>query len=247
MEPKTQTALSLARLQEACQPGFEEITGFEDHLLSMHFDLEAVCALGRRVLENVRPFAEQAEPVGYLKKQDVADLEEYLRHLERAHARYLEAKSWDPLSPQDLHAPLIERRTMLLVECQSLIARGLLPEDALKELQGTTTQITTAFDVLALCALLRSNWRDIGTKIGPAIDDVQRVEAEAEQLLSAAGGRVVWDVEVETRSEKRKAAFVRFAHAYDEVRRGMSALRWDEGDADNLIPSLYSTRRGGRA
>ncbi|WP_438004954.1 hypothetical protein [Sorangium sp. So ce321] len=35
-------------------------------------------------------------------------------------------------------------------------------------------------------------------------------------------------------------------HAYDQTRRAVSYLRWNEGDAETIAPSLYKGR-GGRA
>ncbi|WP_437293039.1 hypothetical protein [Sorangium sp. So ce426] len=35
-------------------------------------------------------------------------------------------------------------------------------------------------------------------------------------------------------------------HAYDQTRRAIAYLRWNEGDADTIAPSLYKGR-GGRA
>jgi hypothetical protein len=35
-------------------------------------------------------------------------------------------------------------------------------------------------------------------------------------------------------------------HAYDQTRRAVIYLRWNEGDADTIAPSLYKGR-GGRA
>ena len=42
----------------------------------------------------------------------------------------------------------------------------------------------------------------------------------------------------------RTRAFVLFVRCYDEIRRAVSFLRWNEGDADTLVPSLYAGRGG---
>ncbi len=43
-------------------------------------------------------------------------------------------------------------------------------------------------------------------------------------------------------NERRKRAFSLFVNAYDQCRRAAAYLRWNEGDADELLPSLYAGR-----
>ncbi|MFS8069892.1 MAG: hypothetical protein ACMG6S_26300, partial [Byssovorax sp.] len=47
-------------------------------------------------------------------------------------------------------------------------------------------------------------------------------------------------------ADRKLRAFTLFTNAYDQVRRGVMYLRWDEGDADSLAPSLYKGRGGPR-
>jgi hypothetical protein len=52
-------------------------------------------------------------------------------------------------------------------------------------------------------------------------------------------------------AELRARAFTVFARAWEECRRAVTYLRWHEGDADKLVPSLRSNkgprRRGASA
>jgi len=45
-------------------------------------------------------------------------------------------------------------------------------------------------------------------------------------------------------AERRACAFTLFMRAYDQARRAVIFLRWDEGDADEIAPSLYKGRGG---
>jgi hypothetical protein len=42
----------------------------------------------------------------------------------------------------------------------------------------------------------------------------------------------------------RARAFTVFSRAYDQVRRAAMFLRWNEGDPDAIVPSLYAGRGG---
>ena len=47
-------------------------------------------------------------------------------------------------------------------------------------------------------------------------------------------------------AEIRQQAFTLFVNNYDQVRRAISFLRWNEGDVDDIIPSLYAGRSTGK-
>ena len=47
-------------------------------------------------------------------------------------------------------------------------------------------------------------------------------------------------------NEQRQRNFSLLAHAYDQVRRGLQYLRWNEADWDAIAPSLHRGRGGSR-
>ncbi|HEX4334524.1 MAG TPA: hypothetical protein VH062_01350 [Polyangiaceae bacterium] len=47
-------------------------------------------------------------------------------------------------------------------------------------------------------------------------------------------------------SDLRTRAFTLFVNAYDQVRRAVSYLRWDDDDAGTVAPSLYVRRGNGK-
>lgn len=48
-------------------------------------------------------------------------------------------------------------------------------------------------------------------------------------------------------AELRLRALTDLVRRYDEIRRMVSYLRWNEGDADDIAPSLYARRPGRKA
>ena len=67
------------------------------------------------------------------------------------------------------------------------------------------------------------------------------------ELIAALGVRTSTGVTTPTEAADRRArAYTLFVRAYGEVRRGLSYLRWHEGDMDQIAPSLYRGR-GGRS
>ncbi|WP_437591731.1 hypothetical protein [Sorangium sp. So ce1000] len=65
------------------------------------------------------------------------------------------------------------------------------------------------------------------------------------QLLAALGVREHGKGPGPTEAaDKRARAFALLVHAYDQTRRAIAYLRWNEGDADSIAPSLYKGRGG---
>lgn len=167
-------------------------------------------------------------------------LETKARALGHAHTLHLSA------SPSPEIAEIAEDgadlRETLVVDVSALARRGLVDGDALKSLKGPVGYRNLAFDLAALSNLLRRAWPEIQGKCGLEESDIERARALADQLLTAVGLRQ-FDAPVQTESALRRTrAFTLFVRSYDQVRRAVSYLRWDEGDADEFAPSLYERR-----
>ena len=62
--------------------------------------------------------------------------------------------------------------------------------------------------------------------------------------MVAAGLREQGPAVVQDVARIRDQAFTLMMRAYDEVRRAVTFLRWQQGDADTIAPSLYAGRGG---
>ncbi|MBN8614817.1 MAG: hypothetical protein J0L92_29730 [Deltaproteobacteria bacterium] len=144
----------------------------------------------------------------------------------------------------ELSKQLLEHRAVLLAEVRSLIARNLLSPHRLKQLPGTNGYKNQCAEMLQLTVILGDAWDEISDKTGLTRAEVHRGEAIAIALMTAVGVR-----DHASQSEAaalRQRAFTLLARTYDQARRLISCLRWSEGDADEIAPSLLGRRRGRR-
>jgi hypothetical protein len=148
-----------------------------------------------------------------------------------------------PATLGNLLGPAAELRRTLLSDAKVLAHRGLLDRTRFDRLAGPKGARNVAFDLLALSAVLRDQWPTIAGKT--AVDPAELVRAEvlAEQLLNALTRRDKKPETIAALSKIRDQAFTRLVWAYDQVRRGIAYLRWNEGDADEIAPSLYGGRK----
>ena len=135
-------------------------------------------------------------------------------------------------------------------------------ERVLPELQGLSraelasinlnipSAITTVLGVLPKVRALRDQIRNELHHFD--IAPIDKLEDYALALSHANAhcltiGRRGWRVAgVSVAAELRVRAFTLFVHAYSNARRAVTYLRWHEGDADSIAPSLYAGRSNGR-
>jgi len=137
-------------------------------------------------------------------------------------------------------------RANLLRDAEALAGRGLLPSKTVEEIRAGTGNIDTANDLVALSALFADNWKVLEGKTAATTQEVSRAGELGALLLVALGEREYADTGPLPSADKRARAYTLFVQAYDETRRAVHYLRWHEGDADELTPSLYKGR-GGRS
>jgi hypothetical protein len=111
----------------------------------------------------------------------------------------------------------------------------------LKGLKGPPGYKNIAFDLLALVAMFREKWRVLDGKTLLPASELKHAQLLADRLISAVGDREQTPTQIDA-ADRRQRAFSLFVKAYDQARRAIQYVRWEQGDADSIAPSLYSGR-----
>ncbi len=167
-------------------------------------------------------------------------------------AWYAHLLALPPASPSNPVQPLLEEatllRALLLGDAEALAARGYLNVESVKAIRAGNGNMDTANDLVALSALMGSAWSKIETRTAATAEEVHRAGDLGPLLIAALGvrehGATVTPAEA---ADRKVRAFTLFNKAYDQARRAVIYLRWNEGDADTLAPSLYKGRGGSRS
>jgi len=243
----TPAAVTVPRFRDAYQRLSDEIRGVPDSaLLTINVDIPSAVTTALGALPEIR--ALRARIVSELPTLDIArfdKIEDYTLAVAHAHSLYLVASA-----PVESVAALSEvaakSRELLFSDATALARRGLLDAQRLKELKGPNGYRNLAFDLLALAAMLRENWARISAKTAVDLTELDQAETVADRLLTALGEREQGPSSVAVSSEMRQRAFTLFVTAYDQARRAVSHLRWEERDIDSIAPSLYAGRGSAR-
>jgi len=217
----------------------------ESEVRLVNVDPPASVARVLGALEKIRPYREDIAKLLGPEMQQVDKLEVYAFALQEAHVRSLSAGK----TPDDLRA-LAEAgdalRAMLRSDGAALTARGLIDPARLESCTGQPGYKVIATELGVLSAVFLSVWPQIQGKCCVTEQELQRAQLIADALLAYVGVR---DKSPEARAEAlamRGRAFTLLVNKYDIARRAVTFLRWNEGDADDIAPSLFAGKQRGK-
>ena len=152
-----------------------------------------------------------------------------------------------PPRPAELPAMLGEAgdlRAALLVAAEALAHRGLLDRERVARIRSGNGHLALAGDLVALGTTFDLAWSSVAGKTAVTRAEVDRALVLGPALLEALGARehALSDAKSAEAQATRARTFTLFVRAYDEARRAVTFLRWKEGDADEILPSLYQKR-----
>lgn len=150
-------------------------------------------------------------------------------------------------TPENAKKPLVEEATSLrenlLVAAEALAHRKLLDPKHVAQIRSGKGHVDMAGDLVALATLFTSDWDAIEGKTAVTWDEVERAAQLGPELMVALGAGVqAPDRSAAFLADQRRRAFTLLVRAYDDCRRAVTYLRWSEGDANEIAPSLFAKR-----
>jgi hypothetical protein len=186
--------------------------------------------------------ADVAKEVAGIDLTQFDKLEEYAMALSYAHTLCVTAAR----PPDDLveaSQEAVETRDRLHADAAALSARGLINPESLKDYKGLNGYKNAATDLQILVSVLKEQWPTIEGKCAANLPELDRADKLALRILRSVGLRDQCPVVATSVVDNRARAFSIFMRAYDTVQRAVCFLRWDQGDADTIAPSLYAGRK----
>lgn len=130
----------------------------------------------------------------------------------------------------------------LLVGASGLVDAGLFPDDYLSAVRGGRAYQDLAVDLLYLARLYIQRASTIASKTHIVEADWTEAQEIGQGLLNALQRREEQASQREAAVKTRNKAKVVTVTRWDRLRRGMTYERWDHGDVDEIVPSLYAAR-----
>jgi hypothetical protein len=217
-------------------------------LLRTNLSMERAARRGLAVSERLRPLLPALAGLPDLDHHAVETMPSYALAVLHAHDLATEA----PPPGTQLVALLQEAtplRELMLRGAELLALAGYVSGERVAAIRSGQGYADTADDLQALGRLYHETWGRVHDKVPVTKDMVARALTLSTELNVVLGGREIDDedplIERSNPAHVRAQAFTLFLRAYDECRRGVTYLRWHDGDAAAIVPSLYP-RRGRR-
>lgn len=147
--------------------------------------------------------------------------------------------------PEPIHDLLEKGRKLLdtlIVGARALVHRGLLDAGFEAELSRGSGHAQLSSDVSRMARLFEREWPKLQNKTAITEAEWQEALELGEQLFLAVATREKQSNAREEMGVLRQQAKVNMILGYDAVRRGIEYLRWNQGDAAKIVPSLFAGR-----
>lgn len=137
-------------------------------------------------------------------------------------------------------------RALLLSSAENLALFGHVSSERVAAIRSGSGHLDTAEDLGRLVQLFREGGPELVARTPVTEAMLERAGELSFQIIIALGQRKVGTDgagELSRLEEHKARALSLVVRTYNEARRGLSFLRWREGDVDTLAPSIFAGRR----
>ena len=197
--------------------------------------IQAAMAAVPRILEHRAAIQEQ------LPKHPAAALDHVELYAQATrYAHLVHAYAAGPESAKALLDEGTRLREGLLVAAEALAHRNLLDADEVARLRKSND---LGNDLVALAGVFGESWGKVSSKTAVERHEVERAREIGPAILVASTAAKHAGKSVDT-ADQRARAFALLLGAYDSCRQALTYVRWKEGDADTIAPSLLKKKAG---
>jgi len=230
-------------INAAFEKRLEEIQSIDDDALApLNLDIRAAIMTVFGALREVATHMEAISTLSWIDQNKIGGLKEYTMAAVEAQSRWVTAMT-PPENIAVLNGEALAMRNLLRSDARLLAKRGLIAPGCLASFKGHIGYKNVGFELIGRANLMRDCWSAIHDKTPTTVVEVQRAKDIGERLVYAAGCREQAPVIRAEAAKLRQQAFTLMLNSYNETRRAISFLRWHEGDAETIAPSLYAGRR----
>lgn len=241
-ESKNPFPAAFPRAEEAYGRVLPELVNFEGRVRFVNVDVVAVTETAMGVLPKLEAFRDEFSKARPEDAKAFARLGDYLGALYFAHLEHRTNPA--PVDAYEaLHAEVRRTREILRNDLRACVLRGALDESVFADRRGIRGHRNVVADLAKLVRVFQRNWATLEGKCLTTAADLVTAEALATRALAALGERQQAPAGSTETGRMRARALTLFVDAYNRVRHALGGLRWKEGDADEIMPTLFPRNR----
>ena len=211
-------------------------------------DLRAAVDIARKALPKIQELRDAIAEQLPKQLRHLEALEDHIQALWFAEQLVTLTSSTEP--GNDRFNEMIERartlKKLLLASAEPLALKGLLDDAKVKAIRTGQGHDDLSSDLLELAALYNEAWSRVKNKTTAEREEIEEAEKLGQELSSLLVMRKSDAAKLspeETAAQRDRAALL-LIRAYQELERTVGYIRWYEGDAEKITPSLFKARRG---
>lgn len=217
----------------------------ESELVTINLDVQTASTTVGGSLKEILPLRDQIAKLHGVDISKLDKLRDYTDALLHTQLKYRAAIGpTDPVTK--LAAEVTAVRDQLHIDAHALATRGLLDLASVEKLRSPSGHRNIATDVGGLVLLFRENAATLANRTPVTEPELKNAMILSQRLMDAVGDRDQAPNTTADATLVRQKAYSLFVNAYDEVRRAIGYLRWHEGDAESIAPSLFAGRMSKR-
>jgi hypothetical protein len=234
------TAAPLQNLEEAelaynrVKPELDALSELE--LTPINVDIVSATSIALGVSDRIVAHRERMAKLPEFEIRYVDNLVDYAKA-----AWYVYVTNLPAADPQDLARYMEEvtsLRNKLLMWATPLVGAGKFDDSAISKIKEGSGHKDSASDLVALVGLYRSRWDEVKNMCGVTEEELARAAQIAPAVFALLSRRDFQTSVVSDGSLRVRRAWTLLDRAYSHCRRALGFLRYDDGDADTLAPSL---------
>jgi hypothetical protein len=144
----------------------------------------------------------------------------------------------EPADAAELVNEVGSLRAKMLMWATPLVGAGKFDAAAINRIREGAGNKDAAGDLVALVGLYRAKWDDVKNIWGVTEQDLARGAVIGPAVFAMLSRREFQSATNTDGSQRVRRAWTLLDRAYNQCRRALSFLRFDEEDADTLAPSL---------
>lgn len=174
-------------------------------------------------------------------------LEDSTGALYHAHVMSISPAAPDHPDVIALGAEVAEARDAMYGQIEYLVHTKVVDKTRLDPVKKATGYKKSSAELLVLVGIAREFWHLIDGKLLLTAEQLDQYELLAKRMADSVAERDRLAGQSVDAQQMRSRAFTLFEHNYDQTRRALSYLLWDDPDRlEQVCPSLYAGQRGKR-
>jgi hypothetical protein len=223
-----------------------EISVFpEDKTRWINVDVPAAIAIAMSAQKRIANLREEIATLPKFNMAQFDKLPTYILAASYSHTLYVLATTPPAVLPT-LEAEGNAQFDILMSNAVLLGKQGIVDTSPLQGIKTPNSYRTLAVGLTAIISFARSNWSKFEGKTALTMQDLDKGDVLALRILEAIGDKETLPATAAEATLTRQRAFMLFYNAYAQARRAVAYLRFDEGDAEEIAPSLYLSNARGK-